>query len=114
MGPTYQPLTVSEKFKVASEDSFDRGTFVLAGLFAGEAQLTNANRSFGQRAAGFGRYYGSAFGDFVIGDYMTEAVFPTLLHQDPRHCRRGAGSGPTSFSSLAGNTSRLETVRPNS
>jgi hypothetical protein len=92
MGSTYTPLTVGEKFKVATEDSFDRGTFVLAGLFAGEAQLTNANRSFGQGAAGFGRYYGSAFGDFVIGDYMTEAVFPTLLHQDPRYFRRGTGS----------------------
>lgn len=92
MGPTYEPLTVSEKFKVASEDSFDRGTFALAGIFAGEGQLTNANRSFGQGTQGFGRYYGSAYGDLVIGDYMTEAVFPTLLHQDPRYFRRGTGS----------------------
>jgi hypothetical protein len=92
MGSTYVPLTVGEKFKVAAEDSFDRGTFVLAGLFAGEAQLTNANRSFGQGAGGFGRYYGSAYGDLLIGDYMTEAVFPTLLHQDPRYFRRGTGS----------------------
>lgn len=92
IGSTYEPLTVGEKFKVASEDSFDRGTFALAGIFAGEAQVTNANRSFGQGAAGFGRYYGSAYGDLVIGDYMTEAVFPTLLHQDPRYFRRGTGS----------------------
>ena len=92
MGSTYEPLTAGGKFKVASEDSFDRGTFALAGLFAGEAQLTNANRSFGQGAAGFGRYYGSAYGDLVIGDFMTEAVFPTLLHQDPRYFRRGTGS----------------------
>jgi hypothetical protein len=92
LGPTYEPLTVSEKFKIASEDACDRGTFVLAGLFAGEAQLTNANRSFGQGSAGFGRYYGSAYGDLAIGDFMTEAVFPTLLHQDPRYFRRGTGS----------------------
>lgn len=92
IGSTYEPLTVSEKFKLASEDVFDRGTFALAGIFAGEAQLTNANRSFGQGAAGFGRYYGSAYGDLLIGDYMTEAVFPTLLHQDPRYFRRATGS----------------------
>src|SRR6202011_6041573 len=49
--------------------------------------------SFGQGAAGFGRYLGAAYGDLVIGDYMTEAVFPTLLHQDPRYFRRGTGSG---------------------
>ncbi|HTA43750.1 MAG TPA: hypothetical protein VK789_14950 [Bryobacteraceae bacterium] len=89
----FQPITAGEKFKVASEDAFDRGTVGLAALFAGEAQLTNANRSFGQGAAGYGRYFGTAYGDFVIGDYMTEAIFPTLLHQDPRYFRRGKGSG---------------------
>ena len=88
----FEPLTVGEKFKVASQDSFDRGTIGLAALFAGEAQLTNANRSFGQGGAGFGRYFGTAYGDFVIGDYMTEAVFPTFLHQDPRYFRRGTGT----------------------
>jgi len=89
---TYEPLTAAEKFKVASQDAFDRGTFILAGLFAGEGQLTNENRAFGQGGAGFGRYYGAAYGDLLIGDYMTEAVFPTLLHQDPRYFRRGEGS----------------------
>jgi hypothetical protein len=88
----YEPLTAPAKFKVASEDAFDRGTFILAGLFAGEAQLTNDNRAFGQGGAAFGRYYGAAYGDLLIGDYMTEAVFPTLLHQDPRYFRRGVGS----------------------
>ena len=89
----FEPLTAREKFKLATEDSFDRGTFALAGVFAGEAQLTNANKSFGQGAAGYGKYFGTSFGDFVIGDYMTEAVYPTLLHQDPRYFRRGTGSG---------------------
>ena len=88
----YEPLTSREKFKIASEDAFDRGTVGLAALFGGEGQLTNSNRSFGQGAAGFGRYFGASYGDFVIGDYMTEAVFPTLLHQDPRYFRRGTGS----------------------
>jgi hypothetical protein len=88
-----EPLTIGEKFNVASEDSFDRGTVTLAAIFAGQSQLTNANRSFGQGGAGYGRYFGTAYGDFVIGNYMTEAVFPTLLHQDPRYFRRGTGSG---------------------
>jgi hypothetical protein len=89
----YEPLTSREKFKIASQDAFDRGTVGLAALFGGEGQLTNANRSFGQGAPGFARYFGASYGDFVIGDYMTEAVFPTLLHQDPRYFRRGIGSG---------------------
>jgi hypothetical protein len=89
----YQPLTIREKLKLASEDAFDRGTVVLAALVGGEAQLTNANRSFGQGGLGFGRYFGAAYGDFVIGDYMTEGIFPSLLGQDPRYFRRGTGSG---------------------
>ncbi|MGP0076775.1 MAG: hypothetical protein ACLPWF_33090 [Bryobacteraceae bacterium] len=89
----YEPLTSGEKFKIASEDAFDRGTVALAVIFGAEAQLTNANRSFGQGGAGFGRYAGAAYGDFVIGDYMTEGIFPTLLHQDPRYFRRGTGRG---------------------
>ena len=89
----YKPLTAGEKFKIASQDAFDRGTLVLAAAFAGESQLTNGNRSFGQGAAGYGSYLGASYGDFAIGDYMTEGVFPILLHQDPRYFRRGTGSG---------------------
>jgi hypothetical protein len=89
----YHPLSAAEKFKIASEDAFDRGTVILAVIFGAEGQATNANRSFGQGAAGFGRYFGAAYGDLVIGDYMTEGVFPALLHQDPRYFRRGQGSG---------------------
>jgi len=89
----YHSLTAAEKFKMAGQDSWDRGTFALGVLFGGEAQLTNSNRAFGQGAAGFGRYVGASYGDFVIGNYMTEGVFPTILHQDPRFFRRGTGSG---------------------
>ncbi len=42
--------------------------------------------------AGYSRYLGAAYGNLVIGDFMTEAIFPTLLHQDPRYFRRGTGS----------------------
>jgi hypothetical protein len=89
----FKPLTAGEKFKVAADDAFDRGTFGLAGLFAGVSKLDNSNRSFGQGGAGFGRYFGAAYGDLFIGDYMSEAVFPILLHQDPRYFRRSSGTG---------------------
>src|SRR5581483_3799268 len=52
----------------SSEDGFDPGTFVLAGLFAGEGQLRNSNRAFGQGVAGCAQYYGTAYGYFLIGD----------------------------------------------
>lgn len=89
----YKPLTPREKFKIAAEDSFDRGTVALAALFAGQSQLSNDNRAFGQGVAGYSKYLASAYADFVIGNYMTEGIFPVLLHQDPRYFRRGSGSG---------------------
>ena len=89
----YEPISAREKLVIATQDSFDRGTVILAAAFAGEGQLTNANRSFGQGAAGYGRYFGTSYADFVIGNYMTEAIYPVILHQDPRYFRRGTGSG---------------------
>jgi hypothetical protein len=89
----YKPLTSKQKFNIATQDAFDRGTFAMAAVFAGQAQLTNGTPSFGQGVTGYARYFGTAFADFAIGDYMTEAIYPTLLHQDPRYFRRGTGSG---------------------
>jgi hypothetical protein len=92
-GKTYEPLTSRQKFKLAGQDTFDPGAFALVGIFAGEAQLSNANRAFGQGAAGFGRYYAANFGDLMIGNYMAEAIFPSMLHEDPRYFARRTGSG---------------------
>ena len=89
----YQTISTREKFSIAAKDSFDRGTVILGAFTAGVGQWTNANRSFGQGAAGYGRYFGTACGDYVIGNFMTEAIYPSLLHQDPRYFARGTGSG---------------------
>jgi hypothetical protein len=88
----YEPMTSREKFKMASANAFDPGVPLLAAFSGSVGQLTNANRSFGQGGAGFGRYFGAAYGDIVIREYMKDAVFPTFLQQDPRYFRRGSGS----------------------
>src|SRR5579872_5984280 len=44
----YKPISAKEKWKIATQDAFDRGTFALAAAFAGYSQLTKANPSFGQ------------------------------------------------------------------
>ncbi len=89
----YRPLTSRAKFNVAASDAFDRGTFVLAALFAGDAQLTDATPSFGHGIGAYARYYPAALSDLVIGDFLTEAVYPVALRQDPRYFRRSTGSG---------------------
>ena len=88
----YVPLTAGQKFRMASQDAVDPGTFALAGLFAVEAQLTEETPSFGHGAPAFARYFAAATADFMIGDFMTEAVYPALLRQDPRYFRKGSGN----------------------
>src|SRR5207302_9990392 len=89
----YQPLRPKEKFKLAMDDSFDRGTVILAAGFAGQGQLTNSNPSFGQGAKGYAHYFATAYTDQAMGNFLTEAIYPAVLHQDPRYFRRGEGSG---------------------
>jgi hypothetical protein len=98
----YTPISSREKFKLATQDSFDRGAFALGAIFGAQGQLTNSSPSFGQGASGFARYFATSYSDFVIGDYMTEAIYPTLLHQDPRYFRRGSGSGWSRLGSAVG------------
>ena len=98
----YTPIPTREKFAIASQDSFDRGTIILGALLGGEAQLTKSNPSFGQGPAASGKYFAASFSDFVIGNYMTEAIFPTLFHQDPRYFRRGTGNVWSRLGSAAG------------
>ncbi len=88
----YTPLDASTKRHLATEDAFDRGTFVLAGLFATQAQWAETAPSFGHGAAAFGHYYSTALADLLVGDFMTEAIYPVVLHHDPRYFRRGVGS----------------------
>ena len=61
----YAPITPSQKFKIAQQDSFDRGTFLLAAAFAGESQLKNSNRSFGQGVEGYSHYLATGYADFL-------------------------------------------------
>jgi len=88
----YTPITIKEKFIIASKDSFDYPLVLLAGAIAGLGQLTDQNPSFGQGMAGYTRRLGTGYADQAMGNMMTEAIFPTFLREDPRYFRRGYGS----------------------
>jgi hypothetical protein len=87
----FKPLTPGAKFKVAVDDSFDPSAFLVAGVFAGISMAQKQYPHFGQGAEGFGKYYGGAFADQAIGNFMTEALFPVALRQDPRYFTKGKG-----------------------
>ena len=85
-------LTARQKFHIASQDSFDYPTVILAGAFAGLGQWTGEQPSFGQGLKGYGRRLITNYGDQAMGNMLTEGVFPVLLHEDPRYFRRGTGT----------------------
>lgn len=91
----FVPITAKHKFYIASKDSFDYPVYLTSALFAGLYQLENQNPSFGQGVEGYGKRLASSYADQAIGNMMTEAIFPSLLHEDPRYFRIGAGGGST-------------------
>ncbi len=87
------PISARTKFWLATEDVFDPFSFLITGFYAGASQLTNQYREFGQGTVGYAKRYGGAFADNAVGNYMTEALFPAMLHQDPRYFRMGPAYG---------------------
>lgn len=85
------PLTSAEKFKVVVRESFDYTVYPWFGFQAALSQAVNSEAGYGQGAAGYAKRYGAAFADGTIDNFMTGAVFPSLLKQDPRYYRMGSG-----------------------
>jgi hypothetical protein len=86
------PLTSGQKFKAVARGAFDKVQFVWYGLLAGVSQAENSEPGFGQGAQGYGKRYGAAFADGAIENFMTGAVMPSILHQDPRFFQQSAGT----------------------
>ena len=87
-------ITPRQKVMIAVKDSFDWPVFPTASAFAGLYQLENQNPSFGQGMRGYAKRLGTAYGDQMIGNMMTEGFVPALFHQDPRYFRLGEGPKP--------------------
>lgn len=86
------PLTPAEKFKLVARCSFDYMNFVWYGVLAGINQANNTDVGYGQGMQGYGKRYGAAFGDSTIENFLTGAILPSVLHQDPRYYQLGKGS----------------------
>jgi hypothetical protein len=86
------PLSTGQKFKVVARSSFDYAEYLWYGSLAGISQAENSEPGYGQGAAGYGKRFGAAMADGTIENFLTSAVFPSLLHQDPRFFQSGKGS----------------------
>jgi hypothetical protein len=91
-GAFSKALTSREKYRLAFRETADPFTFVLAGFTASVSQWRNTSAEFGQGGAGYAKRFGAAYADQAIGNYVTEAILPSLLKQDPRYFRKGTGT----------------------
>jgi len=86
------PLTVGQKFKVVARGSFDYIQIPWYAALAGISQAENSEPGYGQGAEGYGKRFGAAFADGTIENFMTGAVLPSLLRQDPRFFQQSEGT----------------------
>src|SRR5712691_2102505 len=85
------PLTSGQKFRLATAGVFDWAAYPFNGVLSAIAQAKNDPKEWGQGWGAYGKRFGASFADNSIGTYMTTAVFPSLLHEDPRYYQLGNG-----------------------
>lgn len=89
--PDAVAMTPKQKFQLAFKSATDPVTFVIAAADAGISQLQNEYPGYGQGTEGYFKRWGASYADTFDGDMLGNALFPSLLHQDPRYFRRGTG-----------------------
>ena len=92
MTVAYQPISTRTKFMIATKDSFDWPEFFVAGAMSGLNQMSEQDEEWGQGVKGYAKRYTASIADQTISNYLTEAILPSVLHDDPRYFRLGQGS----------------------
>lgn len=85
------PMSAKDKFKVVALGTFDYVEYPWWGILAAINQAQNSEPAFGQGWAAYGKRYGSTMGDSMVENFMVGAVFPSVLHQDPRFYQSSNG-----------------------
>lgn len=91
------PLTPRQKFHLAFKSASDPFQLFAAGLAAGVNQAENEFPGYGQGAEGYFKRVGASYADSADGVLWGTAIYPILLHEDPRYFRRGSGSFKSRF-----------------
>lgn len=86
-----RPLTARGKWRLFVKDKTDPFTLGWVAFEAGLAQANNDFSGYGQGAAGYGKRFGAVLADETASGFFGTFLFPSVLHQDPRYYRLGAG-----------------------
>jgi hypothetical protein len=85
-------LSKRQKTELAVHATFDPANFVGAFFLAGLSEVDDTNRGFGWGPGGYAKRVGANLADVFDGTMLAGAVYPILLHQDPRFFRKGTGT----------------------
>jgi len=86
------PLTAKQKFQAVALGTFDPVQYPWWGFLSALDQAANSDSQLGQGWKGYAKRYGLVAGDGIIENFMTQAVFPSVLRQDPRFFQTSDGS----------------------
>jgi hypothetical protein len=86
-----EPLTSGQKFKVVARGAFDPIQIVWYAALSGISQAENSEPGFGQGWEAYGKRYGAYAADGTIENFFVGAIFPSMLHQDPRFFQSSKG-----------------------
>jgi hypothetical protein len=90
-GGNLPPMTAKQKFKVVALGAFDRVQFPWWGIISAVNQADDAEPAYGQGWLAYAKRYGTTAADSTIENFMVGAIFPVMLHQDPRFYESGNG-----------------------
>lgn len=86
------PLRTRQKFEMAYRKTVDPSLPIEALMFASYDKFASYGPNYGSGGAAFGQLVGYNAANLSSTFLFTDALLPTLLHQDPRYFRKGAGS----------------------
>jgi hypothetical protein len=86
------PLTTKLKYQLAWKSSTDVVTIAGVAFLAGVQQAGDQYSQFGQGAQGYAKRFGAGYADAFVSTFLSGAIFPSLLKQDPRYFYKGTGT----------------------
>ena len=86
------PLSTGQKYQLFFKSASDPWPFLLASVLAGISQAENGLPEYGQGVQGYAKRFGASYGDYFIGNFLGNAVFASVMHEDPRYYQKGHGT----------------------
>ena len=95
--PHTAPLTAREKFQLTYKTVFNPFTLGLTTAFVGGEQAAGMYGGYGTEEKSFAKRFGAAYATLGVGAFLSDALLPSILHQDPRFYYKADGSVASRF-----------------